>query len=682
MKKPLLFIPVMVGLLVTGCDNDNDIPSPLPDIVVNTLEDTATPTAGTVSLRSALAETAGGNQRIVFDPSLDGGTIELTIVAEEHTVLPGEVMGMRDEPSGPVSYLEGYFERDYGRSALYARKDVVIDASGLPSGITLAWAGGNDNPARVLAVYGNLALVNVAITGGRVVAEDISASNTEQPWTLARGGALAVWGVALLRECRLFDNHVEGDFDSSRDRGAFGGGIYADLVDIDRCVISGNSVTGGGAAGGGVYSVGGVNYSDAVSSVTRSAVTGNRISGIFTYGGGVYSDGGGIGNRNMLAIDSSTIAENVVNAPEGMPPFLLGMGYWRGGGVYISNGYLSIKGSTIVQNEVYGVPRTDSLGKPNLAGGIAATIGNAHAVEDMRIGHSIIAGNTVHETGGSTYAQDIFTGSLLYFKSRGYNRIGVIDFSQILVPVGEPDWESLSRRHYPKVGDLDGVDIAEVLDLDNGVTVDDSILSAGVNAGNPVVLYYQPQGNATNQIPLTPYSVNEIYAEYSVAPGGVDNFLQIVLQRIETEYELPGFAADFTADFETFLSTVDADDETAGIQPYTDPDGNPILTLADTQWFGPAVTWPKELSNYPYIYFWHRLDDALTAASIPALGQELLGDTAWSTLFASGPLIENGEITLSLETRPVSNLQMARTDQLGTLRPINSTGDIGSIEVP
>ena len=119
----------------------------------------------------------------------------------------------------------------------------------------------------------------------------------------------------------------------------------------------------------------------------------------------------------------------------------------------MSNGFMSIHGCTIVENQVHGVPRTDDLGKPNLAGGVAATIGNAHAVETMSIGHSVIAGNTVQEVGGNLYDHDIFTGSLLYFKSMGYNRIGVIDFSQILVPVGEPNWASLCRRHYPKEGD-------------------------------------------------------------------------------------------------------------------------------------------------------------------------------------------------------------------------------------
>ena len=32
------------------------------------------------------------------------------LYSRDHTILRGEVMGIRDEPSGPVSFLEGYFE--------------------------------------------------------------------------------------------------------------------------------------------------------------------------------------------------------------------------------------------------------------------------------------------------------------------------------------------------------------------------------------------------------------------------------------------------------------------------------------------------------------------------------------------------------------------------------------------
>ena len=671
--KLITFLSILsLTLIVTGCSSDSS--STRHPITVNSIEDTANPPSGTVTLRSALASAASG-QEINFDSSLDGMTIELSIVGEDHTTLKGEIMGIRDEPSGPVSYLVGYFDRDYGKSALYARKDVIIDASNLPSGITISWEGNDD--ARILAVYGYLVMVNVAMTGGRSVAEDISATNTEQPWTLARGGAVAVWGVAQLINCKLYNNYCEGDFDSARDRGAFGGGIYADLIDMSDCIVSGNTVYGGGVSGGGVFSVGGVETIETTSVITRSAVTGNHITGLMAYGGGVYSDGGGIGNANTLRLINSTIAQNLVDYP-----FPASFGYWRGGGVYMSNGSMIIKTCTIVENEVHGVPRTDSLGKKNLAGGIAATIGNAHALEDMIIGHSIIAGNTVHEFGGTTYNHDIFTGSAFYFQSMGYNRIGVIDFSQILVPVGEEDWRSLNRKFYPETNDIDGIDVADVLDLSNGVTYSDDILSAGVNEGDPAVLYYEPQGSALDQIPAGSYGVTGTYFEYSIPNNATNNFLEIMLDRLESEYSLTGFAAGFTSDFESFLSNVDIDDTTAGNQPYEDPDGNPILTLADTQWFGPAVTWPKELYNYPYIEFWHRLDNALLAENIPGMGPEVISYEVWDELFpSSGALSENTDIYLRRIPDTFFTVISQTDDQLDNNRPVNSLGDIGAIEM-
>ncbi|MCP5065785.1 MAG: hypothetical protein GY946_04400, partial [bacterium] len=444
------------------------------------------------------------------------------------------------EESGPVSYLIGYFERDYGRSALYARKNVVIDASSLLSGITLAWVGGEENPARVLAVYGNLTMTNVSVTGGWSVAEEIPQGEDveyEQLSTRARGAGVAVWGVARLEECRIYNNHCSRDIEvpaQSRDAGAFGGGVYADIVEMESCVVSGNSVSASGVSGGGVFSVGGAEAPGSLSTISRSAVTGNRIRGIFAYGGGVYSDGGGIGNLKTLALTNSTIARNLVEPLPGLFPFMYRIGYWRGGGAYMSNGYLRIHGCTIVENQVHGKPRTDALGKPNLAGGIAATIGNAHAVEEMLIGHSVIAGNTVHEfdpaagveaVPGVVYDQDVFTGSLLHFRSRGYNRFGVIDFSQTLVPVGQRRWASFSRRHFPKTGDEDSVGVADVLDLDAGVTRFDTILSAGVDAGKPVVISYQPQGSALDRVPAAPpHWIDEIYVEYNIAVGVHNDF--------------------------------------------------------------------------------------------------------------------------------------------------------------
>jgi len=681
-RAAALAILLLLGSCGGGGGGGSRQPSPPPPLVVNSLLDSATPPPGTTTLRSALALATAG-QPITFDRSLDGGTIALSVVADEHTLLKGEVMGMRNEPSGPVSYLVGYFDRDYGRSALVARKDVVIDASDLPSGITLAWTGGTQPGARVLAVDGNLTLTNVAITGGYNVAEAISITDPyPQPWTLARGGALAVWGVARLTNCRLYGNYVQGDFDSSRDRGAFGGAIYADIVEMRNCIVSGNSVLGGGAAGGGVYSVGGAGHSGTTSTIDRSTISGNRISGLFTYGAGLFSDGGSIGNRKILRLTNSTIARNLAEPAPRLPQFLLAMGYWRGGGIYMSNGYLEIQSCTIVENKVYGVPRTDSLGRRNLAGGIAATVGNAHAVEDLVLGDSIVAGNAVQEVGGNLYPQDIYTGSLFYFRSAGHNRIGVLDFSQILVPVGQPGWASLSRKHYPQVGDADGIQLPDVVDLAGGITRSTSIVSAGTDTGDLAVLHYQPRGSALEQVPSSPRNLDETLAEYSLAAGATDNFLAIMLDRLESRYALPSFASGFRTDFEAFLQSVDADAATPGVQPYRDPAGNPILTLAATRWFGPAQTWPAELENHPYIQFWHRLDVAVAVAQIPGMGPELLGDSSWRLLFASGALAENPGINMTVSTQPRLAVQRLSVDQLGRSRPAATPADIGAIEAP
>jgi hypothetical protein len=680
-RRPLTRLLEILILLALGSACSSGGGGSSEPIVVDTLFDSDVAPVGAVTLRDALAD-ARSRQVIAFDPSLDGGTIELTIVGEEHTILKGEVMGIRNEPSGPVSFLVGYFDRDYGRSALYARKNVELDASDLPTGITIAWMGGARDPARVLAVYGDLTLRNLSVTGGVNVAEDISTGDPDdQPWTLARGGGVAVWGRARLVDCEVYDNHLEGDFDPSRDRGAFGGGVYANIVDMESCVVSGNSVLGGGAAGGGVFSVGGAETSRAASRIERSSITGNRIRGLFTYGGGVYSDGGGIGNRKILEVHNTTVAQNLVEPAPDLPSFVLASGYWRGGGAYVSNGSLLLKGVTIVENEVHGVPRTDSLEKPNLAGGIAATIGNAHAIEDLMIGHSLIAGNTVHEIGGSSYAHDIFTGSTFYFRSLGHNRIGMLDFSQMLVPVGQPNWASLSRRHYPQAGDEEGIDLDDLVNRTSGVTRSQAIRSVGPDAPGFAVLYYEPWDRARDQIPPATYPVAEVLGEYSVAEGGIDDFLSIMLERLEAHYGLVDFAANFTAAFESFLQSVDADEDTPGIQPYLDPGGNPILTLADTLWFGPAVTWPKQLYNYPYIEFWHRLDEALLDQGLPGMGPEVVGDDLWWALFSPGPVAENPDISMRIGQQIPFTVRLEATDQLGLTRPANALGDVGALEV-
>ena len=692
----LLSLVVLPG--ISGCGGsgggETGVDPSLPSIVVNSVLDDASPPSGTVTLRSAL-ESAQSRQRITFDEALNGSTINLMHVGQEHTVLVGEVMGF-DEANN-ISFLVGYFDRDYGKSALFANKSVVIDASNLADGVTVNWDGAES--ARVLAVAGDLTLTNVSITGGDSVFEmaaDVGQHpDDNQTSTLARGAGLAVWGIATLTDCSIYDNHAVGDdADTSRDGGAYGGGVYADTVVMDNCVVSGNTVYGGGAAGGGVFSVGGRDTGAYVSSISRSSITENRITGLFAYGGGVYSDGGGIGLSTRINIENTTVARNLVEPPV-LPAFLFGLldiGYWRGGGLYMSNGYMQVQSSTIVENQVFGKPRTNELEKANMAGGIAATIGNAHAVEDMIVGHSIVVGNTVHEIDGiepggytvaGVYPHDVFTGSVFDFRSMGHNRIGVIDFSQILVPVGEPSWASLSRKHYPQSGDEDGAAPGDVI---GSPMLSAFVRSAGVEADPTAVLYYEPAGSAMDQVPDDSYDVTEIYGEL-VGPkdeGRNHRLLPLMLEQIQEVYGQPDFASEFRSHFQEFL--LDIDPDAAGSQLYFNCDNVAVDTIEQAYWCGPAQTWPQQEYNHAYIEFWHHLDSALSGEiaevnvdQIASLGAALISDDVWTSLFGLGESHYSG-ITVKLNASTLGVSAMS-TDQLDNPRPANLRGDIGAIEM-
>lgn len=609
-----------------------------PAVTVNSLEDTDQPPPGTVTLRSALRDVPDGG-RIVFDGSLNGGTIGLRLVGADNTVLKAEVY------SG-MTFL-GYQERNFGRSALYVRKNVTIDASDLPDGITIRWEGDGSTQARVLAVYGNLTMRNVTVTGGRSCAEPIPGGT--QPFTLARGGGIAVWGTATLQRCTVSDNRCEGDNTASRDRGASGGGIYADGLQLEDCIVSGNSAVGYGAQGGGIYSVGGGGNPGGRGNdtrISRCAITGNRVTAPYAYGGGVFTLSGGPNNLATMTLSSCTVARNLVEDN----PLLaeaVKKPYYRGGGVYVGGGSLSVSGCTIVENKVTGRAVTID-GKPNMSGGgIAATIGNAHTVEEMRVSQSIVAGNSV---GGA--ADDLFSGSLLHFYSDGYNRIGRIDFSQILVPI--PAWWCLSRKHWPKAGDVDNVALAGVVDVANAGR-HDRIRSAGTDNGAFAVLWYPPLGGALDQVPASGYQVDDIVlAEYRVRSGATDDFLPVVLDRLSTgSYGAilgSGFGANYRASFEAAYGSLD-----------------------NVVWYEAPRTWPSDPRNAPWINFWRGLDNAIAGR----LGSAGLGDDFWGT-FETGPL--TGNVTISVY-RPTRTAALAGPDQLGRPRPAaGSRGDIGAIE--
>jgi hypothetical protein len=619
-------------LLCAGCSGgsgggDGDV------ITVNSLADTAQPPAGTVTLRSALATVADGGS-IVFAPGLDGGEILLSAVATDHATLKGEVFIMNQERRW---VFQGYQERDYGRTALYVRKSVAIDASALPNGITLRWTGGDADRARVLAVYGDLTLKNVTITGGYAGNEPLASGS--QPYTLARGGGIAVWGAATLERCTIHGNRVSGDITPSRDRGAFGGGIYANIIRMTDSIVAGNSAVGFGAAGGGFYSVGGgaLSLQDSrYSSISGSAVTGNSVTAQHAYGGGIYSDGGGPGNSRTIDIRNCTIARNRVRDNPDIAESAMFQYYYRGGGIYMSNGSLSLTACTVAENSVTGVAARFS-DRPNMGGGgIAATIGDAHVVENMRVRHSIIVGNSL-----AGAADDLYTGSLIHFFSYGHNLVGKLDFSQILVPI--PPYLSLNRRHWPAIGDMHGVQLAGALDVAS-LRRHASIVSVGTDEGEHAVLWYPPGAAAADTIPVSS-NVVITYAQYTVVSGGTDDFLNHLLERIRSLY-----GGVLGNDF-----------------------GSDLGDLSGITCNAASTTWPSDQANVPWIHFWRDIDQRIGNL----LGPQQLGEAFWRS-FSSGPLGAN--IVMSVDTTAPIAVTLSSRDQRGNARPYGGLGDIGAIE--
>lgn len=652
----LSILPIL--LLISACSDGGGsskgatvvIETPL---VVNTVSDTLTPLVGENTLRKAI-DLAESGEVITFDPKLNGLTIQLDIVGEEHSILKGEVFTF----TGRGFSFDGFQDRDYGKSALYARKNLIIDASALPDGITINWNGGA-NRARVLAVYGNLTMNNVAITSG--YAEFEALADVSQPFTLGRGGGLAVWGIASLSGCTLSGNVASGDIDTSapsRDRGAFGGALYANSVNLNDCIISGNRVTGFGAAGGGIYSVGGADRLRRDSTLRNSTISGNSVTGQHAYGGGIYSDGGGPGNLFGLDITNCTIARNLVEDHPDLDESTMFQFYYRGGGVYMSNGHLSISSSTIVENQVIGNPHVflDKLGldRPNMGGGgVAATIGDAHVVEDITINHSIIAGNSINTMDefraiNDTTADDLFSGSLLHFYSGGYNLIGSINFDFMLAPI--PLWQSLSRKHWPKVGDQHDVIIDDVLSIGDAA-YHDTITSMGTDRIDPTpkaVLWYPPVsgGPADDVVPFGGYGIDYTNVEFSQFTYGESTlFLTEILARLSDDFWADNIVAD-------------------------------MGDRADITFFGPIASWPSDDRNTDWVAFWRELDAYIASQGEP-LGPQRLGDEFWGS-FAAAPL---PSVSLNILTHTLGPVRLADVDQRNTPRAVIGHGDIGAIEI-
>lgn len=338
----LSLIPLSAQTIVTNLDDEDDGPTSL-----NAPAD--------ISLREAINHSAP-NTTITFDSSLDGETITLT---------------------------EGELVID---------RNLTIDASALPNGLTIDGGGNGDfindnatnNETRCFFIddrnptpntFQTISLANLTIQNGSHEGANAGANihNREN---------------LNLINCKILNGRAFGGNDD-----ADGGGIYhrSGTLTLTDCTISGNQIQGNRAAGGGIYQAFGI------LTLTRCTVSDNQVQGSLVEassgGGGIYSHTGFAGQSTTIT--SCTITGNAANNA-------------NGGGVY--NWF----GSTIIQHCTI----TENTSATNRGAGVSSS-GNSNT--QTQISDTIIRDSLQGSDLG------LISGIINSFTFSGINLIGTAD---------------------------------------------------------------------------------------------------------------------------------------------------------------------------------------------------------------------------------------------------------------
>jgi parallel beta-helix repeat protein len=207
----------------------------------------------------------------------------------------------------------------------------------LAANVTLQGPGAN-----LLAVSGNKSVGVFAVNSG--VTASLSGLTIEQGNASFGGGIYNNGGTLTLSNCTLADNSGSsaggiGNFAGGTamlsnctlaDNSAyFGGGIsnFSGTLAVLFCTISGNSASGSGAHGGGIWN-------SSTLTLTNCTLSDNSAKGNFSRGGGIFNNGtvtltnctlsgnsasqsGGIDNFGTLAVLFCTISDNSVSGSNG-----------------------------------------------------------------------------------------------------------------------------------------------------------------------------------------------------------------------------------------------------------------------------------------------------------------------------------------------------------------------------
>ncbi len=324
-------------------------PGGASSFVVNTLadENDGNYSPGHLSLREAveLANANPGDDTITFDPSLDGGTINLTqgeLAITDSVTIEGPGAANLTINAGGNSRI---FDVNDGN--LTTNIDVEIDGLTLTGGNAAAatWPG---NAGGAIYSSENLTLRGCTITGN-------TAANL--------GGGICI-NTTSVAATIIQDSVISGNTAT-----ADGGGIAMTIVNYSTLTIQDSTISGNTAGGNGGGVAASVSYYGAVS-LQDSTVSGNQADG---NGGGIQT---ATATSAATMLQDSTVTGNTAGQ--------------SGGGIAISTqgtGTTTIQNSTVVGNTA------------KLGGGVYSNNYGAAVLQN-----STVTGNTASQSGGGVYS--------------------------------------------------------------------------------------------------------------------------------------------------------------------------------------------------------------------------------------------------------------------------------------
>ncbi len=305
--------------------------------------------AGDLSLREAIeqANANPGEDTIVFDEALNGGTIVLSSGALELTDVSRTTIN--GSGSANLSLSGNNLTRVFA---------IADGATATITGLTIT--EGNASPiGGGILNQGDLTLEDAAIVANAAVSSGGGIANS--------GGVLSLSGTRLEQNISGADGAGLSNFDDG-------------VVTLDDVTLSGNSSA---TRGGGL-----LNNSPLGTVVVRNATIEGNTTG--TFGAGVF-------NLGTLTMNDSTLTGNIILNPNG-----------DGGGIF-NQGSLEVVGSTIGNNEAgrYGGGLLTQYGETSvsdstIAGNISGSYGGGINVigGTLNIASMIIEGNSSGDFGG------------------------------------------------------------------------------------------------------------------------------------------------------------------------------------------------------------------------------------------------------------------------------------------